>query len=172
MRIEKDITVNAPVEQVYSLWTDFENFPSFMKHVDSVKKTGEDTLHWKAQLGPITKEWDAKIQGLVPNRTVTWRSTTGADNAGAVTMSQRGHITEVHVVIEYDPTWFETLGDIVTQTTSRSVEEDLERFKRLAEGNDPEKADKAGSPSAGEHGAHGGTDLLYHKERDETPNRP
>ncbi len=172
MRIEKDITVNAPVEQVYALWTDFENFPSFMKHVESVRRTGDDTLHWKAQLGPFEKEWDAKIQGLVPNRTVTWRSITGAENAGAVTMSQRGNVTEVHVVIEYDPTWFETLGDIITQTTSRSVEEDLERFKRLAESNDPEKAGKAGSPHAGEHGAHGGTDPFYSKERDETSNRP
>ena len=172
MRIEKDITVNAPIELVYKMWTDFENFPSFMENVDSVVKTGEDTLHLKAKLGPITKEWDAKIQGLVPNRTVTWRSTSGAENAGAVTLSERGHVTEVHVVIEYDPTWLEAIGDVLTQTTSRSVEEDLERFNRLADGTDPEKADSAGSPSAGEHGAHGGTDPFYSKERDETSDRP
>lgn len=168
MRVEKDITVNAPIEKVYSMWTDWENFPSFMKHVESVKKTGDRQLHWKAQLGPISKEWDAEIEGLVPNRTVTWRSTIGADNAGAVTMSARGNVTEMHVVIQYDPTWFEALGDTVTRTTSRSVEEDLERFKHLAEGHDPNKHGSADAkPAMGEHGAQG-SNPLYSKERGET----
>ncbi len=168
MRVEKDLTVNAPVERVYGMWTDFENFPSFMKHVESVKMTGDKMTHWKAKLGPITKEWDAQIEGLVPNRTVTWRSTTGADNAGAVTMSALGHLTEMHVVIEYDPTWFEALGDTITQTTSRSVEEDLERFKRLAEGTDPDKAGSNVGPHMGEHGAHGSQPTYSKSERPET----
>ena len=33
MRVEKDLTINAPVEKVYSMWTDFENFPTFMSRV-------------------------------------------------------------------------------------------------------------------------------------------
>jgi uncharacterized membrane protein len=155
MRIEKDLTINAPIDKVYGMWTDFENFPSFMKHVESVTRVGDDKLHWKAQLGPFTKEWDANIKAMVPNRSVTWHSTTGADNAGAVTLSERGNITGLHVVIEYNPTWFEALGDAVTQTVSRNVEEDLSRFKRLAEGTDPDKADPDAGPSMGEHGASG-----------------
>ncbi len=164
MRVEKDLTINAPIEKVYSRWTDFENFPSFMKHVESVKKTGDKELHWKAQIGPINKEWDAAIQALVPNRSVTWHSLTGAENAGAVTLSERGHITEMHVVIEYDPNWFEALGDAVTRTLSRDVEQDLDRFKRLAEGTDPENADGDISPKMGEPGAHG-YQATYTRER-------
>lgn len=163
MRIEKDITVNAPVEKVYERWTDFENFPTFMRHVESVTKTGDKTLHWKAKLGPIEKEWDAEIEGLVQNRTVTWRSTSGADNAGAVILSARGNITEMHVVIEYNPGWFEAVGDTITQTTSRGVEEDLERFKRLAEGLDPDRADGGTSPAMGQPGSQG-SQPLYSKE--------
>ena len=164
MRVEKDVTVNAPVDRVYGMWTDFENFPSFMKHVESVRRTGDKTLHWKAQLGPVEKEWDAEIQAMVPNRSVTWRSTSGADNAGAVTLSERGNITHMHVVIEYDPTWFEAIGATITQTTSRSVEEDLERFKRLAEGHDPEQADGDAGPRMGQPGADG-DDPFYSRER-------
>jgi uncharacterized membrane protein len=152
MRVEKDVTINAPIEKVYGMWTDFENFPSFMKHVESVRKSGDDKLFWKAQIGPFTKEWEAEVQAMVPNRSVTWRATSGAENAGAVTLSQRGHITEMHVVISYDPTWFETVGDAVTNTLSRSVEEDLARFKRLAEGTDPDKAGSDAGPHPGEHG--------------------
>jgi uncharacterized membrane protein len=169
VRVEKDITINAPVDRVYAMWTDFENFPSFMRHVESVTRTGDSRLHWKAKIGPVTKEWDAEVKGLVPNRSVTWRSTSGAENAGAVTLSERGSITEMHVVIEYDPTWLEAIGDAVTGTLSRNVEEDLERFKRLAEGNDPDKAEPDG-PSRGEHGS-SGRDLFYSKERNETSNR-
>lgn len=137
MRVEKDLTINAPIDKVYSMWTDFDNFPSFMKHVESVTRTGDNKLHWKAQIGPVAKEWDAEVQAMIPNRTVTWHSTSGAENAGAVTLSERGHITEMHVVIAYDTNWFETLGAAVTGALSRSVEEDLERFKRLAEGLEP-----------------------------------
>src|SRR5205823_943843 len=90
MRVEKDIVVNAPVERVYQLWTDFENFPQFMTHVEEVRRTGERTLHWRAKLGPRLVEWDAEIRAMVPNRTVTWHSTSGADNAGAVTLAEKG----------------------------------------------------------------------------------
>ena len=164
MRIEKDVTINAPVERVYELWTDFENFPSFMNNVQSVTRTGEKSLHWKAKIGPFEKEWDAEIQGLVPNRTVTWRSTSGAENAGAVTLAEKGNLTQMHVVIEYDPTWLEALGDALTRTLSREVEEDLSRFKRLAEGHDPNLASKDAGPHMGESGSVG-DQPLYDRER-------
>lgn len=155
MRVEKDMTVNAPIDRVYELWTDFEAFPSFMKHVESVKRVGDRLLHWKAQIGPVTKEWDAEIRAEAPDRAITWRSVSGAKNAGAVTLAEDRHITHMHVVIEYDPTWLEALGDTVTQTFSRDVEEDLNRFKRLAEGTDPNKASEEAGPFMGEHGAQG-----------------
>ncbi len=164
MRVEKDITINAPVEQVYARWTDFENFPQFMNHVESVTRSGEKNLHWKAQIGPFKKEWDAEIRGLVANRTVTWCSTGGAENAGAVTLSERGNLTEMHVVIEYDPSLVEAVGDALTHTMSRDVEEDLQRFKRLAEGHDPEKASSDAGPHVGEHGSQG-TQATYTKEK-------
>jgi uncharacterized membrane protein len=153
MRVEKDVTVNAPIERVYQMWTDFENFPKFMENVDSVVKTGDDAYHWKAKIGPVEKEWDAEVRGLVENRTVTWCSTSGAENAGAVTLSQRGNLTQMHVVIEYEPTFLEAIGDTIMGTLKHSVEEDLERFKRLAEGLDPERADVDSDPSEGQAGS-------------------
>ncbi len=147
MRVEKDIVVSAPVARVYELWTDFENFPRFMHHVEEVSRTGDKMLHWKAKLGPLTLEWDAEIKALVPNRTVTWRSTTGAENAGAVTLAEKGNITEMHVVIEYSPNLFEQIADMVTGEMRRSVEQDLERFRALAEGRDAAATDTSDSTS-------------------------
>jgi uncharacterized membrane protein len=152
MRVENDVTINAPVAKVYKMWTGFERFPSFMEHVESVRKIGDRQLHWKARIGPVEKEWDAEIEGLTENRAVTWRSTSGADNAGAVTLSERGNITEMHVVIDYEPTWLESMSGAVTGALQRSVEEDLQRFKRLAEGSDPNLAAGGVSTSEGQHG--------------------
>jgi uncharacterized membrane protein len=167
MRVEKSLTINAPVDKVYGMWTDFENFPRFMKHVESVSRSGDLRVHWKAQIGPIVKEWESEIRALVPNRSVTWHSTSGAENAGAVTLAERGHITEMHVVISYDPNWFEALGDAITRTLSRDVEEDLERFKRLAEGTDPEKAGRHAGPHLGEHGAVNRDSITYDRPKGE-----
>jgi uncharacterized membrane protein len=153
MRVENDVTINAPIDRVYAMWTDFENFPSFMEHVESVQRVGENQLHWKAKIGPFEKEWDAEIKAMIPSRTVTWRSLSGAENAGAVTLSERGNITEMHVVIEYDPNWLEAVASAVTGVLARSVEGDLERFKRMAEGRDPNLADSDGGPEKGQHGA-------------------
>src|SRR3954471_3283502 len=136
MRVEKELAVNAPVDRVYALWTDFENFPRFMNHVDSVRGTGDQTYHWKARFGPRAVEWDAKVVGMVPNRSVTWRSTSGAENAGAVNLAAQGNVTLMQVVIEYHANWFEGLVATVSGEMSRAVEADLDRFKRLAEGQD------------------------------------
>ena len=163
MRVEKDLTINAPIDKVYAMWADFDNFPSFMKHVESVTRKSDNKLHWKARIGPVEREWDAEIQAMVPNRSVTWRSTTGAENAGAITFSERGNITEMHVVISYDPGWLGSLGDTVTNALSRDVEEDLERFKRLAEGTDPNKAGTDAGPHLGEHGTGDHRSVTYNR---------
>ena len=81
---------------------------------------------------------------------MTWHSTSGAENAGAITLAEKGHITEMHVVIEYSPNLFARLADAVTGEMRRSVEQDLERFRALAEGRDP---DAEGGQTAGKIGS-------------------
>jgi uncharacterized protein YndB with AHSA1/START domain len=159
MRVEKELVVNAPVSTVYALWTDFENFPRFMSHVESVTKVSDDTYHWKAKVGLRNREWDARVVGLVPNRSVTWRSVEGEENAGAVNLAEQGNVTMMQVVIEYHPNWFEGVLDTVTHEMSRSVEADLEKFKRLAEGTEGEaaQAQTGAQAQAGGPGGQGAT---------------
>jgi hypothetical protein len=58
----------------------------------------------------------------------------------------------MHVVIQYEPTWLESMSTAVSGIMQRSVEEDLQRFKRLAEGADPNLAAGGVSTSEGQHG--------------------
>ncbi|HUH11789.1 MAG TPA: SRPBCC family protein [Longimicrobiales bacterium] len=137
-KVRKSVEVEAPVHRVYRLWTDFESFPGFMEHVQEVRRTGEKTTHWKveAPLGRFV-EWDAETTALEENQRVAWRATGGVGSSGEVRFVPRGgDRTEVEVDMEYHPPAGK-LGEAVArvfENPARTVEEDLRRFKDLAEG--------------------------------------
>ena len=64
----KSIIVGAGVGEVFEAWSNFENFPQFMKHVKSVEKRPDGSTHWVAD-GPLGKsvEWDAETTMFEPN---------------------------------------------------------------------------------------------------------
>ena len=140
-RIEKSIRVNAPVRQVYEYWRNFENFPSFMEHVEEVRTTDPSgkRSHWKIK-GPMgtSVEFDAELTKDEPNKTIGWNSTGGSmETSGAVTFAETGDNTELHVVMQ----WYDPPGGPVGEAASRMLqnpdkmlEEDLQRFKDIAEG--------------------------------------
>ena len=55
-RIEKAIEVECPLSTVYNQWTQFEEFPRFMKGVKKVTQLDDQRLHWKAEIGGKDKE--------------------------------------------------------------------------------------------------------------------
>ena len=69
-RIEKSIDVLCPIKTVYNQWTQFEEFPRFMKGVKKVTQLDNTRLHWEAEIAGKDKEWNARItdQTRPPNR--------------------------------------------------------------------------------------------------------
>lgn len=141
VRTKRSITVHRPVEEVYAFWHDFENFPRFMRHLESVRVTGEGRTHWKA-LAPAgrTVEWEAETIEDRPDEFISWRSLPGADvyNAGTVRFQRApgGRGTEVRVTLEYDPP-FGKLGSKVAmlfrEEPGQQVMDDLRHFKQVME---------------------------------------
>jgi uncharacterized membrane protein len=141
VRVDEAMTINAPVEEIYSFWRDFDNLPKFMYHLESVTEIDEMRSHWKAKapLG-MTVEWDAEIISEIPNELISWRSVEGADvaNAGSVRFlpSTGGRGTVVKVELRYEPPAGK-IGAAVAWLTgeepSVQVREDLRRFKQLME---------------------------------------
>ncbi len=141
IHVEHTFTIQKSPEELYAYWRNFENLPTFMKHVKEVRKLDDKRSHWVVTgPGNIDVEWDAEIINDVPNELIAWRSTEGAqvDNSGSVRFlkapGDRG--TEVRVVIDYIPPggvfgkWFASLfGEAPEQT----IREDLRRFKRMME---------------------------------------
>ncbi|HJQ67826.1 MAG TPA: SRPBCC family protein [Blastocatellia bacterium] len=135
------ITVNSSPEEVYRFWRDFENLPTFMSHLVSVRITGERRSHWVAK-GPAgtTVEWDAEITKDVPGRMIAWKSVEGADveNAGVVRFDPApgGRGTEVRVELVYNPPAGSIgagLAKLFGEEPGSQVKGDLCRFKQVIE---------------------------------------
>ena len=133
--IEKSVQVDVPVATAYDQWTQFESFPQFMEGVESVKQLDDKRLHWKAEIGGVTREWDAEIVDQVPDERITWRAVEGTRNQGTVsfTEDQLSKTTQVTLHLEYEPEGaVEKTGDVLKIVDMRA-KGDLERFKDFIE---------------------------------------
>jgi uncharacterized membrane protein len=133
--IEKRIKVDVPVHTAYDRWTRFESFPEFMEGVESVEKVGDRRLHWKAEIGGVTREWDAEIVEQVPDERVAWRAVEGTKNDGAVSFApdESAGATQITLRLDYEPEGFvEKAGDKLDIVEQRA-ETDLMRFKQSIE---------------------------------------
>ena len=131
--VEKSIVVDVPVSTAYNQWTQFEEFPEFMEGVEEVRQEDDTRLFWRANIAGKDVEWEAEIFEQEPDERISWRSTTGAYNAGTVRFEPAGDGTEVFLRLEYEPEgFFESVGSSLG-LVDRRVEGDLERFKEFIE---------------------------------------
>jgi uncharacterized membrane protein len=134
-RVEHSITVDVPVRVAYDQWTQFESFPHFMEGVERVIQHDDQTVEWWAAVAGRRIRWTSKILEQVPDKRVSWVSTSGALNAGLVRFRPAGSgRTRIDLRIEADPSGFiERTGDSLG-FLDRRVQGDLERFKSFIEG--------------------------------------
>lgn len=153
IKVEKTVTINKSAEELYRFWHNFENLPTFMKHLKSVKVHNEKRSHWIAN-APLdnTVEWDADILEDRENEFISWASVEGADvdNSGFVRFKKapgdRG--TEVKVVLEYNPpggALAATVAKLFGEEPEQQIGDELRRFKMLMEAG--EIATTEGQPS-------------------------
>ncbi|WP_445627252.1 SRPBCC family protein [Nostoc sp. DSM 114167] len=153
IKVEKTVTINKSAEELYRFWHNFENLPTFMKHLKSVKVYNEKRSHWiaNAPLGNSV-EWDADILEDRENEFISWASVEGADvdNSGFVRFKKapgdRG--TEVKVVLEYNPpggALAATVAKLFGEEPEQQIGDELRRFKMLMEAG--EIATTEGQPS-------------------------
>jgi len=140
IHVDKTIHVNAPVEEVFSMWENFENFPRFMDHLVSVTDLGGSSSHWVAK-GPagLPVEWDAVVTEMVPGEEIAWRSVPESTvvTDGRVKFRQGMEDgTDVMVHLRYTPP-AGALGHAVArlfgEDPKTAMDEDLVRFKSLIE---------------------------------------
>jgi uncharacterized membrane protein len=141
IRIEKVVTINRPISEVYGAWSRIEQLPRIMSHLESVTDFGDGRSRWvaKAPLGQ-TVEWDAEVINDERERILAWRSVGDASvpNVGAVHFHEApgGRGTEVRVRIEYSPPAGQlgaTIAKLFGEEPGQQVADDLRRFKQMLE---------------------------------------
>jgi uncharacterized membrane protein len=138
--IQKTVRVNAPIDQVWALWSNFEQFPRFMSHLREVRRIGESRSHWVAA-GParIPVEWDAIVTEWRPKEAIAWRSVEGSsvETAGRVRFRPTGDgHTEIDVHMSYIPPGGavgHAIASLFGSDPKRAMDEDLVRLKSLLE---------------------------------------
>jgi uncharacterized membrane protein len=133
--IESSIEVAVPVSTAYNQWTQFEDFPQFMRGVEEVRQLDDTRLHWVASVGGRRAEWNAKILEQHPDRQISWISEDGKKNRGTVTFESLGEDrTLVRLSLGYQAEGFVEAVGAAAGLDRRRIEGDLGRFKELVEG--------------------------------------
>jgi uncharacterized membrane protein len=133
-QVEKIVEVNCPIRTVYNQWTQFEEFPRFMAGVKEVRQLDDTHVHWHAEIWGKDKEWDAEITEQEPDKRISWKSVSGAPNAGTVRFEPLdADRTRVRLVMAYEPEGaVENAGDALGIFSQR-VESTVKDFKEYIE---------------------------------------
>lgn len=138
-RVQETLEVQAPVEDVFRYWSNFENFPNFMSNVEEVRMTGGDTSHWKVK-GPLGKtvQFEAKTTEMDPGRGIGWNTIEGdVMTSGEARFEEVAPgRTRVDVTMNYSDPPGGAVGEAVANVLSnpeRNLREDLQNFAKIVE---------------------------------------
>jgi uncharacterized membrane protein len=133
--IQKTITVNAPIDEVFGFWSNYENFPRFMSHVTQVQRADDGHAHWKV-VGPagLPIEFDTVETRHESYRCIAWKTVARAPVAhtGIVRFDRDG----IDLRMSYNPLGgvaAHALASLFGADPKTAMDEDLVRLKSLLE---------------------------------------
>jgi uncharacterized membrane protein len=132
INIVEALDLPVPREVAYQAWTQFEQFPSFMKKVENVEQKEDETVEWKAQIFWSHRSWTAEIVDQVPNERIVWRSKgqKGHVDGGVTFHELTPDLTRMLINLEYYPQGlFERTGNL-WRAQGRRVRLELKFFRR------------------------------------------
>jgi len=137
--IQKTLHIDAPLDQVYAFWSNYENFPLFMSHVREEEDLGHGHSHWSVSgPGGVPIEWNASLTEQTPNEVIAWRSEAGSmlENAGVIRFTADGIGTRVDLRFCYLPPAGgagQAVAELLGSDPRAKLNEDLGRMKALLE---------------------------------------
>ena len=139
VEVEKTIRIDAPPEQVFDLFANYENFPRFMSNVVEVRDLGNRRSHWVVK-GPAGTEfaWNAVLTEHDRPSRLAWESEAGAEveQSGSILFEPIHSGTRVTVHMSYRPpagALGHAVASLLGRDPKRQMDEDLSRMKSLVE---------------------------------------
>jgi len=130
--IMESVDVPVSCEVAYEQWTQFEDFPTFMKKVENVSQEEDEKLTFKAQILWSHRSWNAEIVEQVPSERIVWKSDGEKGSVdGAITFHELApDLTRILMVLEYHPKgFFEHTGNM-WRAQGRRARLELKHFAR------------------------------------------
>lgn len=131
------IEVETPIDLVWSLWSDLEQMPRWMKWIESVEVLQDDPeiSRWKLASTGFEFSWLSRILKVVPQQLIQWQSVDGLPNRGAIRFYDRKGSSVVKLTVAYAIPGI--LGQLMDRLfLGRIVEStlyaDMERFRNYA----------------------------------------
>jgi uncharacterized membrane protein len=135
----KSIHIDAAPDDVYDVWTNYENFPHFMSHVAEVRDLGRGRSHWVVR-GPGGSEyaWNSVLTEQSRPHRLAWRSEAGAEipQSGSVQFEPHRGGTLVTVRMSYSPpvgALGHGLATLLGSDPKAQMDDDLARMKAFIE---------------------------------------
>ncbi|MGW2278506.1 SRPBCC family protein [Streptomyces sp. NPDC001770] len=132
MNIIEVLDVGVPLREAYDHWTQYDQFSSFTKGVQSVSMGDEMESDWKVKIGPSSRGFKATVQEQIPDERIVWTS-EGAKGStrGAVSFHELApSLTRIVLVVEYYPAgFFEKTGNL-WRVQGRRIRLDFKHFQR------------------------------------------
>ena len=130
------VEVAVPIEVVWSLWSDLEQMPNWMRWIDSVKVLEEDPelSVWKLASAGFEFSWRSRITDLITHQIIKWESVSGLPNRGAIRFYDRDDHSIVRLSISYDVPPVLALMDnlFLGRVVESTIQDDLNRFRDYA----------------------------------------
>lgn len=131
------IEVETPIDHVWSLWSDLEQMPRWMKWIDSVQVLDDnpELSRWKLATGGLEFSWLSRILKVVPYQIIQWESVDGLPNRGAIRFYDQGDRSVVKLTVSYAiPGLLGKLMDnlFLGRVVESTIQADLERFRDYA----------------------------------------
>ncbi|WP_320675599.1 SRPBCC family protein [Prochlorococcus sp. MIT 1300] len=135
--------IDAPVDQVWKVWSDLEAMPLWMSWIESVKTMNEedkvlpDLTEWTLAANGFRFKWKAKITERVDAQKLQWESIGGLPTKGAVRFyEEKDNSTVVKLCVSYElPRVLAPIMEpnILGGMVTNELQENINRFKKLVE---------------------------------------
>lgn len=132
VNIIEEFDVGLPRRVAYDQWTQFADYPSFTKKVESVEQESDEKVNWRAQIFLSHRSWESTITEQVPDERIVWTS-KGAKGYvdGAVTFHELAPtMTRILLVAQYHPDGFFEKTANLWRAQGRRLRLDFKHIKR------------------------------------------
>lgn len=132
VNIIEEANVGLPLRVAYNQWTQFADYPSFTRKVESADQESDEKINWRARIFFSHRSWQSTITEQVPDDHIVWTSTGSKGSVdGTVTFHDLGStMTKIVLVLEYHPQGFFEKTANLWRAQGRRVRSDFKHIKR------------------------------------------